>query len=147
LKLDDDVICDDLAALKTVLKDVLSKSDYGGRVLPPATRLNDSQFWHFGKCKNPDINFRPDGTFFFCPDAAGACYWLSGDAINLLSKVALLHDRYFQTELYEDRAVGTALNYYGVRPHHYDLIASGRLRYADPDAQKRHLETLQRAPS
>ena len=63
LKLDDN-ICDDLAALKTVLKDVLSRSDYGGRVLPPATRLNNSQFWHFGKCKNPDINFRPDGTFF-----------------------------------------------------------------------------------
>ena len=122
LKLDDDVICDDLTVLKTVLKDVLSRSDYGGRVLPPATRLSDSQFWHFGKCKNPDINFRPDGLFFFCPYAAGACYWLSGGAINLLSKAALLHDRYFETELYEDRAVGTALNYYGVRPHHYDLI-------------------------
>src|SRR5262249_53528201 len=109
LKLDDDVICDDLAALKTDVKDVLSKSDYGGRVLPPATRLSDSQFWHFGKCKNPDINFRPDGTFFFFPYAAGACYWLSGGTINLLSKVALLHDRYFETELYEDRAIGTSL--------------------------------------
>ena len=53
LKLDDDVICDDLPALKTVLKDVLSRSDYGGRVLPPATRLNDSQFWHFGKVQYP----------------------------------------------------------------------------------------------
>jgi hypothetical protein len=64
----------------------------------------------------------------------------------LLSKVALLHDRYFETELYEDRAVGASLNYYGIRPYHYDLIASGRLRYADPQAQKRHLETLRRAP-
>jgi hypothetical protein len=144
LKLDDDVVCDDLAALKTAMEDVLSKSDYGGRVLPPATRLSDSQFWHFGKCKNPDINFRPDGTFFFFPYAAGACYWLSGETINLLSKVALLHDRYFETELYEDRAIGTSLNYYGVRPYHCDLIASGHLRYANPEAQKRHLKTLSR---
>ena len=144
LKLDDDVICDDLTVLKTVLKDVLSKSEYGGRVLPPATRLSDSQFWHFGKCKSPDINFRPDGMFFFFPYAAGACYWLSGEAINLLSKIALLHDRYFETELYEDRAIGTALNYYGTRPYHYDLIAEGRVRYSDPEAQNRHLDTLAR---
>ena len=145
LKLDDDVICDDLAALKTVVKDVLAKSDYGGRVLPPATRLSESQFWHFGKCINPDINFRPDGTFFFFPYVAGACYWLSGEAVNLLSKIALLHDRYFETELYEDRAIGTSLNYYGIRPYHYDLIAAGRVRYSDPKAQNRHLETLRRA--
>ena len=62
--------------------------------------------------------------FFFFPYVAGACYWLSGEAINLLSKIALLQDRYFETELYEDRAVGTALNYYGIRPYHYDLIAA-----------------------
>ena len=145
LKLDDDIICDDLAALKIVLSQVLAKSDYGGRVLSPATRLSDSQFWHFGKCENPDINFRPDGMFFFFPYVAGACYWLSGEAINLLSKVALLQDRYFETELYEDRAVGTALNYYGIRPYHYDLIAAGRVRYRHPEAQNRHLETLRRA--
>ena len=82
--------------------------------------------------------------FFFCPYAAGACYWLSGEAINLLSKIALLHDRYFETELYEDRAIGTALNYYGTRPYHYDLIAEGRVRYSDPEAQNRHLDTLAR---
>ena len=145
LKLDDDIICDDLAALKIVLSHVLGKSDYGGRVLPPATRLSDSQFWHFGKCENSDINFRPDGMFFFFPYVAGACYWLSGEAINLLSKIALLQDRYFETELYEDRAVGTALNYYGIRPYHYDLIAAGRVRYSDPEAQNRHLETLRRS--
>jgi hypothetical protein len=145
LKLDDDVICDDLPALKTTLNEVLSKSDYGGRVLPPATRLSDSQFWHFGKCENPNINFRPDGHFFFCSYAAGACYWLNGETINLLSKVALLHDRYFETELYEDRAIGTALNYYGIRPYHHDLIAAGRVRYSDPEIQDRHLETLGRA--
>jgi Galactosyltransferase len=142
LKLDDDVICDDVAALKAAAKNVLSKSDYGGRVLPPVTRLSDSQFWHFGKCKNPDINFRPDGMFCFFPYAAGPCYWLSAEAINLLSKVALLHDRYFETERYEDRAVGTALNYYGVRPYHHDLIAAGRVRYSDPEAQKSHLKSL-----
>jgi hypothetical protein len=145
LKLDDDVICNDLAELKTAAKDVLSKSDYGGRVLPPATRLGDHiQFWHFGKCRNADINVRPDGMFFFFPYAAGACYWLSEEAINLLSKVALLHDRYFETEFCEDRAVGAALNHYGIRPYHCDLIASGHLRYADPEAQKRHLDTLHR---
>jgi hypothetical protein len=146
LKLDDDVICNDPTELKTAAKDVLSKSDYGGRVLPPATRLGDHiQFWHFGKCRDADMNFRPDGMFFFFPYAAGACYWLSGAAINVLSKVALLHDRYFETEFCEDRAVGAALNYYGIRPYHYDLIASGRVRYADPEAQKRHLDTLNRA--
>ena len=67
LKLDDDVICDDVATLKTTLSEVLAKSDYGGRVLPPASRLSDSQFWHFGKCKNPTLIFVPMGCFSFLP--------------------------------------------------------------------------------
>jgi hypothetical protein len=62
---------------------------------------------------------------------------------QLLSKVALLHERYFETEFYEDSWYIFELLWYSTVP--YDLIASGRLRYANPEMQK-DLDTLSRTP-
>ncbi len=42
-----------------------------------------------------------------------------------MAKMCLLHERYFEVEHFEDRAMGTVLAQYGIRPHHFDVIAAG----------------------
>jgi len=48
-----------------------------------------------------------------------------------MAKISLIHERHFEIEYFEDRAVGAALVHYGVRPYHYDLIAAGVLSDTD----------------
>ena len=58
-------------------------------------------------------------------------------AVNAMAKIVLIHERYFEAEYYEDRAVGTALFHYGIKPHSFDLFAAGILRDAGLPAGSR----------
>ena len=121
LKVDDDVHCQSLPKLFADLP-AIANSDYGGRVFSRHSRFDDCHFWHFGKCNGNDTNDKPDGFFFFQPYVTGPYYWLGPSCLNLLWRAAVIHERYFKFEIgLEDRAVGTVLNYYGVRPQHHLL--------------------------
>lgn len=124
LKVDDDVHCRELTKLYEDFKLIIASADYGGVVTQSDTQLRDCHFWHFGKCDDPKINHRPDGFFFLQPYARGLYYWLSPSCLNLLGRAAVIHERYFQFETYEDRAIGLVLSYYGVRPHQARLTHS-----------------------
>jgi FkbM family methyltransferase len=124
LKVDDDVHCQSLGKLFDDLAYPITGSDYGGSIFLRHSRLDDNHFWHFGKCSDSDTNYRPDGLFFLQPYASGPYYWLGPGCLNLLSRAAVIHERYFGFEIgLEDRAIGTVLNYYGVRPQHHVLAS------------------------
>jgi glycosyltransferase involved in cell wall biosynthesis len=127
LKVDDDAVCLDVSKLKELAISVVPGHLYGGRVNPREGPLNCS-FWHFGKCADKEIDLKPDGLISTAAYARGQGYWLNSTAVCAMSKIALIHERQFQVEYFEDRAVGTALVQYGVRPHYYDLVAAGILR-------------------
>jgi hypothetical protein len=127
IKVDDDAVCEDLSKLKHLRDGLLRRYDYGGKIYPRASPATCS-FWHFGKCTNEEINSKPDGLIWTAPYAGGQGYWLSSDAVSAMSKISLIHERHFEVEYFEDRAIGAALVHYGVRPHHYDLVEAGALR-------------------
>jgi len=126
LKVDDDAVCEDISGLARLTDDTFSRYLYGGRVNPRASTASCS-FWHFGKCTSQRVNQRPDGLFWSAAYAGGQGYWLNSKAVGAMAKISLLHERHFETEHFEDRAVGTALAQYGIRPHHLDLIKAGIL--------------------
>ncbi len=131
LKVDDDIHCDSLARLKSDLENEVSAFAYGGRVFRPGAPLSACTFWHLNKCSDAALGLRPDSLLNLSPYVAGPYYWLGKDAINLLYKAALINERYFESEIYEDRAIGTVLGYYGIDPYHFSLIESGALRSLD----------------
>jgi hypothetical protein len=126
LKVDDDSLCVDVLRLKHFVAEIMSRHMHGGRI---NTRLYPfgCSYWHFGKCSDQNVNARPDG--FLCTAAyvGGEGYWLNAAAVNAMAKIALIHERYFESEYFEDRAVGTALFHYGVKAHSFDLFAAGIL--------------------
>ena len=124
LKVDDDAACEDVDELAKLAENVISQHLYGGRV-NPRTGTASCAFWHFGKCTDQHINGRPDGLLWLAPYAGGQGYWLNGKAAGAIAKMCVLHERYFEIEHFEDRAVGTVLAQYGIRPHHFDVIAAG----------------------
>jgi hypothetical protein len=126
VKVDDDAICRDVRKLGQLAVDLMPHHLYGGRVNPRSSPHNCS-VWHFGKCTDKSIDVRPDGLISTSPYAGGQGYWLNAAAVRALSRIAVIHERHFQVEYFEDRALGTALVQYGVRPHHYDLVAEGVL--------------------
>lgn len=127
LKVDDDATCEDIDRLTSLVDSVFAKHLYGGRVNPRAGTASCA-FWHFGKCSADDINRRPDGLLWLAPYAGGQGYWLNRKAAVAMAKMCVLHERYFEIEHFEDRAVGTVLAQYGLRPFHFDVIAQGLVR-------------------
>lgn len=125
LKVDDDIRCVDPQGLLSELP-TLASCDYAGRVFPSPSRFTDCHFWHFLKTQDTEVGMRPDG-LFFRPYVAGPYYYLGGDALNLAARTTLLHEAWFQSEFYEDRSLGTALSYYGVRPQHWNAVEKGIL--------------------
>ena len=126
LKVDDDAVCEDIGRLAQLIDDTFSKRLYGGRVNPRASTASCS-FWHFGKCTDERVNHKPEGLFWIASYAGGQGYWLNGKAVGALAKIALMHERHFEVEHFEDRALGAALAQYNVRPFHFDLIKAGIL--------------------
>jgi len=124
LKVDDDASCQDLDKLLRLVDEVITRHPYGGRVNPRAGTASCA-FWHFGKCTDENINQRPDGLLWLAPYAGGQGYWLNGKVTGAMAKICILHERYLEVEHYEDRAVGTLLAQYGIRPYHFDVIAAG----------------------
>ena len=55
---------------------------------------------------------------------------MNAAAVNAMAKIALIHERYFELEYFEDRAVGSALFHYGVKPYPFDLFEAGILHDA-----------------
>jgi hypothetical protein len=136
LKVDDDSVCTDVLRLKQFIEEIMSRHMHGGRI---NTQLHPfgCSYWHFEKCSDQNINVRPDGFLVTAPYVGGEGYWLKAAAVNAMAKIALIHERYFEVEYYEDRAVGTALFHYGVKPHSFDLFAAGILRDAGLPAGSR----------
>jgi len=126
LKVDDNIHCKSIDVLYRDLKETMQKNDYGGYVIPKKPFFL-STFWHLNKCYNPVINFRPDSLLHTSPYAAGPWYWMGSNVVNALSKIVLMHERFFETEIYEDRSVGAALACYDFHPCHFNLIDSGSL--------------------
>jgi hypothetical protein len=129
LKVDDDSVCVDVFRLKHFVEEVMSRHMHGGRI---NTRLYPfgSSHWHFGKCSDQNINTRPDGFLNTAAYVGGEGYWLNAAAVTAMAKIALIHERYFESEYYEDRAVGSALFHYGVKAHPFDLFAADILHDA-----------------
>jgi len=126
LKVDDDSVCADVFRLKQFVEEIMCRHMHGGRI---NTRLYPfgCSYWHFDKCSDQNINARPDGFLVTAAYVGGEGYWLNAEAVNAMAKIALIHERYFEAEYYEDRAVGTALFHYGIKPHSFDLFAAGIL--------------------
>lgn len=148
LKVDDDAVCEDISRLEQLADDTFSRYLYGGRVNPRSSTASCS-FWHFGKCTDQSVNYRPDGLLWLAAYAGGQGYWLNGKAAGAMAKISLLHERHFEVERFEDRAVGTALAQYGVRPHHLDLIKAGILSDLNqpPAAAKKPPARLRGSPA
>jgi hypothetical protein len=126
LKIDDDVVCQDIRLFNKSVTDVVAKQDYGGFVIGQGPFVI-APFWHLGKCSEKSINSTPDSLLLLASYAKGSCYWLGPEAVNLISKISLAHDRHFETEIFEDRAIGAALAMYGIRPYSFSLIQNGGL--------------------
>jgi hypothetical protein len=127
LKIDDDSICTDVLKLKRLIEETMSRHLHGGRINTKLYPFGCS-YWHFGKCSDQTINGRPDGLFCTAAYVGGEGYWLKAEAVNAMAKIAIIHERYFESEYFEDRAVGTALFHYGIKPHPFDLFAAGILQ-------------------
>jgi hypothetical protein len=129
LKVDDDSICMDVFRFRQFVEEIVPHHMHGGRVNTKLYPFGCS-YWHFGKCSDQKINNHPDG--FFCTAAyvGGEGYWLNARAVNAMAKIALIHERYFELEYFEDRAIGTALFHYGIEPHSFDLFEAGILQDA-----------------
>lgn len=127
LKVDDDSVCVNVLRLKHFIKEIMSRHMHGGRINTKLYPFGCS-YWHFGKCSDQDINVRPDGLFCTSGYVGGEGYWLNAETVNAIAKIALIHERYFELESFEDKAVGTALFHYGITPHSFDLFAAGILR-------------------
>jgi hypothetical protein len=130
LKVDDDIHCANMERLKQDLAARVSLSPYGGVLFTPGKPLFACTFWHMGKCSDPLLGETPDGMLNVSPYAAGPVYWLTRAAVNTLYKAAIINERFFSAEIYEDRAVGTLLAYYGIRALDFDLVRSGALEFA-----------------
>ena len=126
LKIDDNIHCKNISKLREDLEEVVLKRDYGGFTVN-AKPFSLYTHWHLRKCANSEINTTVDSLLYSAPFATGPSYWLGSEAINLISKIALAHARHFETEIFEDRAVGEALNVYGINPYHYSFADSGSL--------------------
>lgn len=127
VKVDDDIVCNDLSKLHDLIDGVLHRHAYGGKFVHRITPHNLA-FWHFGKCTDPQINAKPDGFISSVAYAGGKGYWMSSAAVTAMSRISLIQERHFDVEYCEDRAIGAAFVLYGVRPHSYDLVATGALR-------------------
>ncbi len=127
LKVDDESLCTNTFRLRDFVEETMSRHMHGGRI---NTKFYPSgcSYWHFGKCSDQNINVRPDGLFCSAAYVGGEGYWLSAEAVTAMAKIALIHERYFESEYFEDRAVGTALFHYGIKPHSFDLFAAGILQ-------------------
>jgi hypothetical protein len=126
LKVDDDSICADVFRLKQFVEEIMCHHMHGGRINTQLYPFGCS-YWHFEKCDDKNINARPDGFLVTAAYVGGEGYWLNAGAVNAMAKIALIHERYFEAEYYEDRAVGTALFHYGIKPYSFDLFAAGIL--------------------
>jgi hypothetical protein len=127
LKLDDDIHCGNPGQLMRDLAELHERGGYGGGVIVPAKPFFGSTFWHMRKCSDSWLNEQPDSLLFGVPFVTGKYYWLAAPTVNALSKMTLIHERVFATEIYEDRAVGTVLHHYGVSPVQFDLVEAGSL--------------------
>ena len=93
---------DDFHIKKYNKSDSIFKNDYYGNYI---IRDMDPKY-HFGKCKNEDLNKKLYDGEFLCEYAAGGYgYILSRRAMSILIK----NKSYFYKELYEDKAVGDIL--------------------------------------
>ena len=136
LKVDDESVCTDVFILRPFVEEIMSRHMYGGWIHTRVYPFSCS-YWHFGKCTDQNMNIRPDGLFCTAAYAGGAGYWLSAGAVNAMAKIAIIHERHFELEYFEDRAVGTALFHYGIKPYSLDLFAAGILRDAGVPAGSR----------
>jgi hypothetical protein len=127
LKVDDDIHCKSMSSLKDDMSMQTQRGPYGGRVFTPGGPMTPCTFWHLGKCADQEASVKPDGLLNLTAYAAGPVYWLMPAAVNTLHKAAIINERFIQSEIYEDRAVGTLLAYYGISPQHFDFIESGSL--------------------
>jgi hypothetical protein len=127
LKIDDDIRCADPVQLHRDLQNVMSQSEYGGAIVVQPEPFLASTCWHLNKCADGMVNEQPDSLVFLAPFVSGKYYWLHRATVRALSKMALIHSRLFQVELYEDRAIGAVLAQYGFACTAYDLVRSGSI--------------------
>lgn len=129
LKVDDEILCNDLGRLKARLSDKIRKYGYGGGHIVDNPLLEECSYWHLNKCsEDKEINNTPYGMLFIAPYVEGAYYWLNSETAAILSKAVICHEDYIKSEIYEDRAIGGILHRYGIRPTLVDLVGSGVLR-------------------
>jgi hypothetical protein len=112
------------------LAETLAQDVYAGAVVVPPAPFLATRCWHLGKCADPHLSELPDSLLQLEPFVPGKYYWLGSHAVVALAKAAILHDRYFQGEIYEDRAVGAVLQHYGFAATALDLVADGVLASA-----------------
>jgi hypothetical protein len=127
LKVDDNVHCTNVRSLRSALSSALLVGHYGGSLISNKP-FQQSAFWHFRKCQDPVVNKVPDSVLPIAPYANGPAYWLSGQAATALSKISVINENHFRNEIYEDRAVGTALWAYGFPASQLCFIESGCLK-------------------
>jgi hypothetical protein len=136
LKVDDDIHCSSLTTFKEHARGALRALDYAGQIFSSPSRFLDCRHWHFGKCSDQEQNFKPDGLLFLDSYVAGSYYWLSSHAVTLASKISIINERWFEVELFEDRALGIALSTFGIRPEHWNGIQEGALKEAATTAPR-----------
>lgn len=128
IKVDDDISCKSTDRMVTLLGE-LRGVDYAGFANNPASV---PQIWHFGKCATDEVNYTPSGFPIFCPWADGRSYLLSAGAIDILSKLVLVFDRFFKSQRSnEDIAVGSLLFLCGIGVHDVDFVDAGIFEYTD----------------
>lgn len=127
LKVDDDIRCTNNPALLSDLLPATRAHDYLGKVWNPKVG-GMARTWHFDKCQDPSINRTPYTLFADSPWAAGPAYALSPRAVHVLGKASVYLRQVFETELYEDVAVGKVLSYHGILPSSFHLSRRGILK-------------------
>jgi hypothetical protein len=126
LKVDDNVLCAEPRSLRP-LAESAGPDAYAGAVVVPPTPFLATRCWHLGKCADPGVSGRPDSLLQLASFVPGKYYWLGHRTVGALAKAAVLHERHFETEVYEDRAIGAVLQHYAFRAEALDLFAAGAL--------------------
>lgn len=111
LKIDDDTTIN-IPILEKFIKNKFYYLDYLGGKAGGHVELE----WHFGKCKNPNLNKKKywNGyNGYWCGGGFG--YILSRGSISILLKEN--NYKYICEEIYEDKSIGDVLRKYNILPH------------------------------
>ena len=134
-KTDDDIILDIDKLIKCI--DDNKEHKYFGTLATSGDYYSD---YHFGKCESIELNSKK----LFIPESkycAGGGYYISKELINnILDNISI-----FEEVIFEDAAVGVAMNKYNIYPFDIDIKSNG-CKWDNPEIKNKSIPIINTPP-